>query len=358
MTNANTVSYNSVITPQVALRLEQFDHLMESSEQEHIMKHEACDIHQVYTLGTGAFCNVSFVISKSVNKGLAMKRLCQKKILSSAKCFLEAATDLIMEAHFLSKLDHPHIIKLRGVSALSFSASFQEITDGYFLTMDIMAEILKDRLQRWRQDPSCYQRRRGIRSRLTGKGKKLDLYRMHCRLNTVAVGIANAMDYIHKRKIILRDLKPANIGFQETTDEVCLFDFGFAREISTCNNDIICGTPRYMAPEAMRGKGYSFKSDVYSFGVLLHEIASLRHLKRRKKESIFKCHPFLNDISCHDIATLIKECLSYDPEDRPSFDTILITLRTMIVTSKILKKETSGECTMSRPLANASEITQ
>ncbi|CAJ1946362.1 unnamed protein product [Cylindrotheca closterium] len=58
---------------------------------------------------------------------------------------------------------------------------------------------------------------------------------MYERVETVALGIAQALSYMHQRAIVHRDLKPANAGFKKTAGEVCIFDFGFARDPTSCN---------------------------------------------------------------------------------------------------------------------------
>merc|ERR1719223_2181950 len=94
------------------------------------------------------------------------------------------------------------------------------------------------------------------------------------------------MEYMHSRGIVLRDLKPGNVGFDERTGTVKLFDFGMARPVRDCDPNELCGSPKYMAPEIMSkmlcgGGGddneglYSLGVDVYSFGVVLYELCSL-----------------------------------------------------------------------------------
>mmetsp|Transcript_30501 Transcript_30501/g.73155 ORF Transcript_30501/g.73155 Transcript_30501/m.73155 type:complete len:391 (-) Transcript_30501:149-1321(-) len=325
----------SIITASVVLDLERYDNLIE--DQENIVRHPATDIQRISHLGKGAFCNVSLVISHSSKKQLAMKLLDEEKIESTEQ-FHRAATDLMMEAHYLSKLDHPNIIKIRGVSSTPFSSSYGSDGDGYFITMDVMQETLRDRIPKWYDDKSSFDNnRKGLKNRLTGKRKTLNLESMYGRIETVAVGIAEAINYMHEKGIIIRDLKPANVGFHAETGKVCLLDFGFARELSLCTEGEICGTPRYMSPEVLRGEGYSFKSDVYSFGMMLHEIISLEHSWRPKKRSISShaelltaCDtlpkPTTENIPCRNTALLIEDCISDDPETRPTFDVICMTL--------------------------------
>merc|ERR1712194_145959 len=97
----------------------------------------------------------------------------------------------------------------------------------------------------------------------------------------VARDIADAMVYLHSKKIIFRDLKPDNVGF-DGQGVVKLFDFGFAAGLPERTAENLggllfdrCGTPRYMAPEVGLSQGYGLASDVYSFGILLWEICSL-----------------------------------------------------------------------------------
>jgi serine/threonine protein kinase len=189
--------------------------------------------------------------------------------------FVNAASDLAMEAGMLSDLDHKNIIRLRGVSSTCLSESFVE-DRGYFLLMDVLEETLKDRLQRWRKEKASYDKR-GLTSLFIKKNKKrkANADRMFGRIETVVVGVANGMKYLHDRNILLRDLKPANIGFDEA-GKVRLFDFGMARKLEDCQANEVCGTPRYMAPEALTDKEWSLKTDVYSFGVVLYEICSLQ----------------------------------------------------------------------------------
>mmetsp|Transcript_44716 Transcript_44716/g.107901 ORF Transcript_44716/g.107901 Transcript_44716/m.107901 type:complete len:376 (-) Transcript_44716:159-1286(-) len=337
---------DSIITPGVVLQLEEHDNLItqQQQQQQQIVRYQASDIQRLQTLGKGAFCSVSLVISRSQNKDLAMKHLDIKKIKSPAELLI-AATDLVMEAHCLSKLSHQNIIKLRGVSQTPFAQSFEQDEHGFFLLMDVMGETLQDRLRKWRNDPLCFEKRSEIRSKLSRKAKKLNLQSMYGRLETVAIGIAKAMEYMHQHNIVHRDLKPANAGFNKATGEVCIFDFGLARELPSCSNDEICGTPRYLAPEVLRGEGYSFNSDVYSFGVLLHEVVSLHQPKRPKNVSVQSqndmrstcsslTRPSLDDIPCRIVSYLIQDCWSDNPESRPSFEVVCMSLQSLMPTLK------------------------
>lgn len=333
---------SSIITASIILELERYDDLIE--DQARICRHRASDIRRISHLGSGAYCNVSLVTTTHPTKEqLAMKCLDKEKI-ESTEHFYQAATDLMMEAHYLSKLDHPNIVKIRGVSSTPFSTSYGENGDGYFFTMDVMEETLRDRIPKWYDDKRSFDKnkKKGLKHRLiVPKRKQLNLERMYGRIKTAAFGIAEAMSYIHEKGIVVRDLKPANVGFHGETGKVCLLDFGFARDLALCSDGEVCGTPRYMAPEVLRGEGYSLASDVYSFGIMLHEISSLEFSWKPTKRSISShadlltaCDslpkPSTENIPCRNTANLIEECLSDDPESRPTFDVICRTLNRIL----------------------------
>ena len=165
---------------------------------------------------------------------------------------------------------------------------------------------------------------------------KLDLAAMKDRIDSVAVGVAEAMNYLHKRDIVLRNLNPTNIGFNEATGKVCLFDFGDARHLKECERDIISGFPNYMAPEVMRAEGYSLASDVYSFAIVLYEVCSLKKLTSRANKPFsihsgtgsalpqrlngFESRPCLDSIPCKDTQYLIEDCWCSDAKLRPTFE--------------------------------------
>ena len=73
----------------------------------------------------------------------------------------------------------------------------------------------------------------------------------------------------------------------DKTGYLKLIDFGIAKDLKNKElTNTICGTPHYLAPEVIMGKGYSFSSDYWSIGVTMFEIflwvCSLRtKLKRR-----------------------------------------------------------------------------
>jgi len=80
--------------------------------------------------------------------------------------------------------------------------------------------------------------------------------------------ICLALEYLHGRGIMHRDLKPENVllDFEGTAK---LVDFGCCKqEIRTTT---IIGTPEYMAPEVISGKGYTCIIDWWSLGVMIHE---------------------------------------------------------------------------------------
>lgn len=154
---------------------------------------------------------------------------------------------------------------------------------------------------------------------------------MDGRMQIVALGIVKGMIYLHENGIVLRDLKPANVGFDEEGN-VRLFDFGMAWKLEDCYPDEICGSPISMPPEVMARNGYWFGVDVYSFGVVLYEICSLKvafsairkhaNVKDFTRLVIEHSRPKLNIIDCPLATKLIEDCWQSDPTQRPSFQII------------------------------------
>lgn len=298
-----------------------------SQRGSHIQRVDRDLYHRVCKIGRGAHSNVYMVLDHKREK-CAMKVLDPSR-LKNPETFVTAALDLAMEAKLLSELEHENIIQLRGVSSSAFSASYTEGNgEGYFLVMDLLSEVLSDSLDRWRKDRQSL----AFGNKMSFGKFKVNTEMMYERMQNVALGIVKGMTYLHENGIVIRDLKPANVGFDETGN-VRLFDFGMACKLEDCHPDEICGSPRYMPPEVMAGKGYSYEADVYSFGIILYEICSLniafensRKCEDRKafnRQVIEQdMRPKLNRIPCPLTKELIKDCWQGDPTQRPSFKEI------------------------------------
>lgn len=90
----------------------------------------------------------------------------------------------------------------------------------------------------------------------------------------VGAEAARALDYAHRQGIVHRDVKPANLIFDEE-GRVSVADFGLARALAeaTWTEPVgsVVGTARYAAPELVRGQHLDDRADVYSLALVLVE---------------------------------------------------------------------------------------
>jgi len=94
----------------------------------------------------------------------------------------------------------------------------------------------------------------------------------------IALGVLDALDYIHTNGVVHRDLKPENI-MVDPQDNIKLIDFGIAsdssaRRLTYANFTATLGTPNYISPEQVKGKRGDGRSDIYAVGVILYEMLS------------------------------------------------------------------------------------
>ena len=269
----------------------------------------------------------------------AMKCL-RPQIRSDAEQFIIGAEDLVHETALLATLDHPNIISLHGRAAGQLKDAFT-LNDGYFILIDrLKKETLKDCIGEWWRYPEFYLQGPTVR--------QLD----------IAISIADAIAYLHSKNIVYRDLKPANVGF-DNQGVVKLFDFGFAMGLPEENNDDVsnpggllfdkCGTPRYMAPEVGLELGYRTEADVYSYGILLWEMCSLnKPFAEFKNADDFERAVFVQGVRPSVkkhwpslLSKTIKNCWSNRPGKRPSLENVRDSLRE--VKNSLTGGENGGE---------------
>jgi tetratricopeptide (TPR) repeat protein/tRNA A-37 threonylcarbamoyl transferase component Bud32 len=89
--------------------------------------------------------------------------------------------------------------------------------------------------------------------------------------------IGRALEYAHRRGMVHRDVKPANVLMADD-NWVLLTDFGLARMVESSvqltKSGVGVGTPAYMSPEQGQGKKVDARTDVYSMGVVLYEMVT------------------------------------------------------------------------------------
>jgi serine/threonine protein kinase len=88
----------------------------------------------------------------------------------------------------------------------------------------------------------------------------------------IARQLVAGLSVAHERGVLHRDLKPANIML-DGHGRVRITDFGLAIAAEDESQaEEIAGTPAYMAPEQLAGKGATVRSDIYALGLILYEI--------------------------------------------------------------------------------------
>ena len=183
------------------------------------------------TLGSGSYGNVSLVKSAKKNYYYAIKNISNKQIL-----YNQLSSNLELEKSILLQIDHPFIVKL--VKTLKDEKFI------YFLMDYIRGKELFDVI-----------RDIGV---LT---KSQTLF--------YGASIMLAVQYLHQRKFVYRDIKPENIMVLEN-GYIKIIDFGTAKAIED-KTETTMGTPHYMAPEMIFGKGYSFEVDYWAIACCMYE---------------------------------------------------------------------------------------
>ena len=139
----------------------------------------------------------------------------------------------------------------------------------------------------------------------------------------LAAGLAAA----HAGGVLHRDLKPANIMI-DGHGRVRITDFGLA--VGVTNAPVegeVAGTPAYMAPEQLAGKGATVRSDIYGLGLVLYEVCcgrrafaanSLAELRDQKEHTTPRSPSDIRPDVDSLLERIIMRCLERDPRARPS----------------------------------------
>ncbi|KAG5896711.1 hypothetical protein JTB14_014587 [Gonioctena quinquepunctata] len=190
------------------------------------------DFHIIKTIGTGTFGRVVLCKNKETDEYGAMKILCLADVIR-----LKQVEHVKNEKNILQEIRHPFIVNMlwcdRDESCIYML--FDYVCGGELFS---------------------YLRNAGRFTSSTG--------------NFYSAEIVSALEYLHSKSIVYRDLKPENL-LLDKDGHLKITDFGFAKKLSD-RTWTLCGTPEYLAPEIIQSKGHNKAVDWWALGVLIYEM--------------------------------------------------------------------------------------
>jgi serine/threonine protein kinase len=188
-------------------------------------------------IGKGSFGKVHLGIHILSKKKVAIKCIDKAYIKEE-----RAQRKIVQEVKILRSVNHPNIIKILEVFE---NKKFVFIVTEYACRGDLLK----------------YMRENGVFRESKAK--------------PISAQILAGLEYCHSKRILHRDIKLDNILLDESM-HVKMCDFGVSRFMTV--GEYIkerCGTPAYIAPEVISGKGYkNFHADVWSLGVLMYALTT------------------------------------------------------------------------------------
>lgn len=188
-------------------------------------------------LGTGASAHVYVATDVSLKRRVAIKML--HPVLAADRSFLKRFR---AEAQAAASLTHPNLVAVY---------DWGENSDGPYLVLEYLGGgSLRDVLD---------------------AGHALE----PSQVASIGAQAAHGLAYAHARGFVHRDVKPANLLFDDDRRRLCVADFGLARALAeaawTEPVGATLGTARYAAPEQAQGKRVDGRADVYALALVLYE---------------------------------------------------------------------------------------
>ncbi|MFO0646352.1 MAG: protein kinase [Polyangiales bacterium] len=177
-------------------------------------------------------------------------RLVAVKVLSSERVREQGFSDrFAREARAAARVHHPNVVDV-------LDSGFDPDAGGFYIVQELLeGEDLRARLARERK--------------LTPETAV-----------ELMVGVADGLTAVHEHQIVHRDVKPGNIFIARSPDGTTapkVIDFGVSKLLDeptttdTTTGEVL-GTPRYMAPEQLRGeRDIDARADVWGAGAVLYE---------------------------------------------------------------------------------------
>ena len=188
-------------------------------------------------LGTGASAHVYLATDVSLKRRVAIKML--HPVLAADRSFLRRFR---AEAQAAASLTHPNLVAVY---------DWGEDTDGPYLVLEYLGG--------------------GSLRNLLDDSEPLG----HAHVATIGAQAAHGLAYAHARGFVHRDVKPANLLFDDDRRRLCVADFGLARALAeaawTEPVGATLGTARYAAPEQAQGRRVDGRADVYALALVLYE---------------------------------------------------------------------------------------
>ncbi|GAB1295915.1 Serine/threonine-protein kinase 10 [Apodemus speciosus] len=323
------------------LRLSTFEK-RKSREYEHVRRDlDPNDIWEIVgELGDGAFGKVYKAKNKETG-ALAAAKVIETKSE-------EELEDYIVEIEVLATCDHPYIVKLLG--AYYYDGKLWDDKDLLRVLQEEQEESAPGRagmeVLQEEQDESgpggagmrVLQEKEEIMIEFCPGGAvdaimlELDRGLTEPQIQVVCRQMLEALDFLHGKKIIHRDLKAGNV-LMTLEGDIRLADFGVsAKNLKTLQKrDSFIGTPYWMAPEVvlcetMKDAPYDYKADIWSLGITMIEMAQIEPphhelnpmrvlLKIAKSDPPTLLTPSKWSVEFRDF---LKIALDKNPETRPS----------------------------------------